>query len=51
MNLRRKAEGELRGVDAVLFDNVAIWAINELRGEVARLGDVGNDIAVVVIAR
>ena len=50
MDLRREVEGELRGERAGGGEEIAVGIVDALRGEVARFGDVGDDVAVVVVA-
>ena len=50
MDFRRKAEGELGGERAGGGEEIAVGIVDVLRGEVARFGDVGDDVAVVVVA-
>ena len=50
MVLRAEAEGEHVGEGTGRFNDVAVWVVGVLRGGRAGLGNVEDDVAVVVVA-
>ena len=50
MALRAETEGKLRGERSAHVGNVAVWIVGVLRGDVPCLGDVSDDVSVVVVA-